>query len=114
MKHRIVAALLAFFVGGLGIHRFYLEERTAGLLYLLFCWTPIPWILAVFDFIGLLLTSERSFSAKYNGLPAASAPTVEMARDKAIAIGELKKLYDNGIITAEEFEAKRQKLLNLI
>jgi hypothetical protein len=39
---------------------------------------------------------------------------VEMARDKAIAIGELKKLYDNGIITAEEFEAKRQKLLNLI
>jgi TM2 domain-containing membrane protein YozV len=114
MKSRIVAILLAFFVGGFGFHRFYLGENGAGLLYLIFSWTPIPWIIGIFDFIGLLFTSDRAFNLKYNGLPTARAPIAEFARDKAIAIAELKKLYDMGAITAEEFEAKRQKLLDSI
>ncbi|WP_218966776.1 TM2 domain-containing protein [Snodgrassella alvi] len=36
-KSRIVAALLAFFLGGLGIHKFYLNQNLQGILYLVFC-----------------------------------------------------------------------------
>ncbi|MBD5026854.1 NINE protein, partial [Xanthomonas citri pv. citri] len=34
-KNKIVAALLAFFFGGLGIHKFYLGRVGQGILYIL-------------------------------------------------------------------------------
>nr|WP_227873447.1 SHOCT domain-containing protein [Aphanothece sacrum] len=36
------------------------------------------------------------------------------SKDKAATLLELKKLYDQGIITAEEFEEKRRKILDSI
>jgi len=33
-KSRLAAALLAFFLGGLGIHRFYVGKVGTGILYL--------------------------------------------------------------------------------
>jgi TM2 domain-containing membrane protein YozV len=122
MKSKIVAALLAFFLGGFGIHKFYLGEGVAGVIYLLFCWTLIPGIIAFFEFIGLLLTSDQVFDAKYNGGVSMSggytnniiSNSQESSRDKAATLGELKNLYDNGVITAEEYEAKRRKLLDSI
>jgi TM2 domain-containing membrane protein YozV len=50
MRNRTIAALLAFFLGYLGIHKFYLGENLAGILYLLFFWTFIPGIIAFFEF----------------------------------------------------------------
>jgi hypothetical protein len=41
-KSRIAAALLAFTLGGLGAHKFYLGDVGLGIFYLLFCWTFIP------------------------------------------------------------------------
>ncbi len=55
------AILLAIFLGGLGIHKFYLGKNGAGVLYLLFCWTFIPLILSILDAIGLLFTSKDQF-----------------------------------------------------
>ncbi|MEP6803854.1 MAG: TM2 domain-containing protein [Flavobacterium sp.] len=66
MKSKLTAAILALFLGGLGIHKFYLGQSGQGILYLLFCWTLIPGILAFFQFIGLLLMSDHSFDMKYN------------------------------------------------
>lgn len=66
MKNKVTAALLAFFLGGFGVHRFYLGQVGKGVLYLLFCWTPIPWIIAFIDFIVFLTTGEKSFNFKYN------------------------------------------------
>jgi TM2 domain-containing membrane protein YozV len=116
MKNRITAALLAFFLGGIGIHKFYLGENAAGVFYLIFSCTFIPGIIAIFDFIGLLLTTDQAFNAKYNTqqLQQGYGAPVELVRDKAAALGELKKLYDGDVITAEEFEAKRQKILDSI
>ncbi|RKO71209.1 TM2 domain-containing protein [Sphingobacterium puteale] len=42
MKDKTTAALMAFFLGGFGAHRFYLGQIGLGFLYLLFCWTLIP------------------------------------------------------------------------
>jgi TM2 domain-containing membrane protein YozV len=36
LKNKVVAGLLAIFVGGLGIHKFYLGKVGQGILYLLF------------------------------------------------------------------------------
>jgi len=62
---RITAALLAFTLGGFGVHRFYLGDTTYGVLMLLFFWTFIPAIIAFIDFVRFLVMSDREFSEKY-------------------------------------------------
>lgn len=64
-KSRLSAALLALFLGGLGIHHFYLGNNKRGLLYLLFFWTLIPAIIAFFEAIIWLMKSDEEFARKY-------------------------------------------------
>jgi TM2 domain-containing membrane protein YozV len=45
-KEEVIGVLLAIFLGGLGIHHFYLRRDGLGILYLLFSWTGIPMIIA--------------------------------------------------------------------
>jgi len=60
------AAILAFFLGGLGAHKFYLGQWIWGLIYLFFCWTFVPSIIGFLEGILYLLTSEHAFDMKYN------------------------------------------------
>ncbi|MFI3308423.1 TM2 domain-containing protein [Ewingella allii] len=64
-KNRIAAALLAFFLGAFGVHKFYLGKIGQGFLYLLFCWTFIPSIVAFVEFIIYLCMSDEDFARKY-------------------------------------------------
>lgn len=64
-KSRTVAVLLALFLGGIGAHKFYLGKVGTGLLYLLFCWTFVPAIIAIFEAIRWLCMSNESFAEKY-------------------------------------------------
>ena len=64
-KSRIAAALLAFFLGGVGAHKFYLGRIAAGFLYLLFCWTFIPAIVAFVEMIIYLTMTDEAFAEKY-------------------------------------------------
>jgi len=73
-KSRMVAGMLAFFLGGVGIHKFYLERPGSGILYLLFCWTFIPAIIALFEALGFFLMSDVEFSARYNAPPEPEKP----------------------------------------
>jgi len=66
MKSKSTTVILAFFLGGLGIHRFYLGQNVMGILYLIFCWTFIPVLIALFDFFIFIFMSEDSFNYKYN------------------------------------------------
>lgn len=87
----------------------------AGVLYLLFFWTFIPGIIAFFEFIGLIIMSDQAFDAKYNPnyLPSNTERGLpESAQQKTATLLQLKKLYDQGIITAEEYEEKRRKYLD--
>ena len=64
-KSKMAAALLAFFLGGLGIHKFYLGQSGAGIVYLLLCWTFIPSIVAFVEFLILLTMSDTEFNRRY-------------------------------------------------
>nr|WP_257719828.1 TM2 domain-containing protein [Psychrobacter urativorans] len=61
----MTAALLAFFLGGFGAHKFYLGKVGMGILYLIFFWTFIPAIIAFIEFIILLVMSDDEFNRKY-------------------------------------------------
>jgi TM2 domain-containing membrane protein YozV len=114
MKSKTSAILLCWFLGGIGVHKFYLGESGAGVLYLLFFWTFIPAIIAFFEFFILIFMSDAEFNQKFNGATAPQAfysGGAVSATDATKALSDLKGLYDAGVITAEEYEEKRQKLL---
>jgi TM2 domain-containing membrane protein YozV len=66
MRNKYIAALLAIFLGLFGIHKFYLGQKTAGIIYLIFFWTGIPEIIGIVEGIIYLFTSEENFNKKYN------------------------------------------------
>ncbi len=52
--NKVVYCLLTFFLGGIGIHKFYAGKISSGILYILFCWTFIPSFIAFIEFIVAL------------------------------------------------------------
>ncbi len=66
-KSKTTAIVLALLLGGLGAHKFYLGQTLQGVLYLVFCWTFIPLILSIVDFIMYLTMSDQAFQEKYCG-----------------------------------------------
>ncbi|MCI7798763.1 MAG: TM2 domain-containing protein [Spirochaetia bacterium] len=54
-KNRLVACLLAFFLGGLGVHRFYAGKIGTGIFQILLtCCFGIGYIWALIDFIMIV------------------------------------------------------------
>lgn len=66
MKDKNVAGILAFFLGWLGIHRFYLNQTGLGVVYLIFFWFPLIWIIAFIDAISLFVMDKDVFDLKHN------------------------------------------------
>ena len=73
-KSKIVAALLAFFLSGLGIHKFYLGCNTAGIIMLVVFFlgfvilgipTLIIGVIAFIEFIMYLIKSDDDFQRIY-------------------------------------------------
>ncbi len=64
-KSKVAAFLLAWLLGGIGGHKFYLNRVGQGLLYLIFCWTFIPAIIAFFEGIIYLCMDDERFWQKY-------------------------------------------------
>lgn len=80
MKEKIIAALLAFFLGVWGFQWFYLGDRERGKKYLIWCVVGIvlSWaiigliplvvlgIMALVDCFTFLFMSDKEFNEKYN------------------------------------------------
>ena len=68
-RNKYVAALLAFFLGPLGIHRFYLGRTGSAVVMLVLSCTIVgllisaPW--ALVDMVRYLFMSDREFAARY-------------------------------------------------
>jgi TM2 domain-containing membrane protein YozV len=63
--HKVVYALLAIFLGWLGIHKFYAGKPVQGILYILFSWTGIPAIIAFIEGIVALLRESDVYGNIY-------------------------------------------------
>jgi TM2 domain-containing membrane protein YozV len=72
-RSRVAAALLAFFLGGLGVHKFYMNKPGAGVVMLLiglFGWillfpTLIICLIALVEFVIYLTMTDEAFDATY-------------------------------------------------
>ena len=68
-RNKYVAAVMAFVIGTLGIHRFYLGRTGSGIVMLVLSITVIglvisaPW--ALVDMIRYLMMSDEEFAARY-------------------------------------------------
>lgn len=68
-RNKYVAALLAFFLGTLGVHRFYLGRIGSGIAMLVLTCTlfglivSAPW--ALIDMVRYLMMSDREFAERY-------------------------------------------------
>lgn len=131
MKSKSTAAVLAIVFGEWGIHHFYLGNTTKGLCYLivwtLLCWTfAIPVILCIISIIeGIVLAckSQEDFDAEYNlssyrnsstftNYAQANSNTTTSKgtqKSKTDQLLDLKKLYDAGVLTEEEFNKQKVK-----
>ena len=68
-RNKYVAAVMAFVIGTLGIHRFYLGRTGSGIFMLVLTVTIVglvisaPW--ALIDMIRYLMMSDEDFAARY-------------------------------------------------
>ena len=61
IKSKIAAGLLGIFLGGIGIHKFYMGKVGMGIVYILFCWTFIPALVGFIEGIVYLSSSDHNF-----------------------------------------------------
>ncbi|MDS7968226.1 NINE protein [Acinetobacter sp. V117_2] len=64
-KSKVAAGVFALLLGGFGAHKFYLGRVGQGILYLIFCWTFIPALIAFIEGILYLCSSDEDFAKKY-------------------------------------------------
>ncbi len=64
-KNRFIAGFLGIFLGSIGAQKFYLGQTAMGILYLLLCFTGIPWICSFVEAIKLFTMTDNEFKEKY-------------------------------------------------
>lgn len=113
MKNKTTALILSVFVGGLGIDRFYLGYTGMGVLKLLTagCFG----IFYIVDIVNIATGNLRPA----DGSPYEDDKKTAAAQSSSMvnAADELKKykdLLDDGVITEEEFQSKKEQLLKLL
>ncbi len=86
-KSKPVGYLLAFLLGGLGVHAFYYRRYVRGIVYLILCWTYIPIILG---WIDMLFINKWHKQLQESGSIVNSEPkTVKKLKPKLVS--EVKK-----------------------
>ena len=66
VKSKVAAGILAIFLGGIGVHKFYMGKIGMGILYLLFCWTGIPACVGLIEGIIYLCSNDENFQLKHH------------------------------------------------
>ena len=116
-KNKLTAILLSVFLGGLGIDRFYLGYTGLGVAKLLTAGGLGVWWLI--DLILLCMGKmtpadgspwEEEVRAEQQA-QIAQTITTPNASDSADALGKLAKLHEQGILTDDEFSAKKANIL---
>jgi TM2 domain-containing membrane protein YozV len=125
-KDKTTAGILGILLGSLGVHRMYMGYVGIGLLQLVVTvvtfglggiWGFIEGILILVqddwtDSEGRLLKgNEKGQQAYYNNVANELKPPVGGNDDKFQSLKDLNELKEQGIISPEEFEREKQKIL---
>ena len=125
-KDKTTAGILGILLGGLGIHRMYLGFVGIGLLQLVLTiftfgiaglWGFIEGILILVqddwtDSKGRLLRgNEKGQQAYYEDISSGLKPPIAGNENKFQQLKELNELKEQGIITQQEFDREKRKLL---
>lgn len=119
-KNMILAYLLWWFLGTLGIHRFYLNHPKSGLAQLLLLalgWIPlfIGWVV-----LGIWWLLDAYFIYKYvneyNAIHGGSPLAISLTTSKSVEgdLDYLEKLYslrEKGVLTEDEYQEKRKEVI---
>jgi len=60
------AVFLAFLLGDIGTHRYYLGQPQIGLAYVLLFWTGLPRLVSIVEVFYFLLMSKQQFNLRFN------------------------------------------------
>lgn len=104
MKDKNIAGILALFLGGFGIHRFYLGQTGLGVFYLIFCWFPVMWMVGLIDAIVLFSMDKENFDVKYNKEFYKLSKRENADYDR----GERKYYYDKNMRRRQEREVRKE------
>ena len=122
-KSRLITLLLCIFVGGLGIHRFYVGKIGTGILWLL-----TGGCLGVGALVDIIMIATENFTDDgnrlivqdsrknpnyaYSSASSGTSGATKSSRDDVLdQIEKLAKLRDSGAITQEEYDAKKAILM---
>ncbi|MCH2176224.1 MAG: TM2 domain-containing protein [Lentisphaeria bacterium] len=70
-KSKVVAIVLAFFLGSLGIHNFYLGYTKKGVIQLILGVVSCGLISAIWALVDIIMIATGSINADANGVPLA-------------------------------------------
>ena len=116
---------LCLFLGGIGAHHFYLGNTGSGVVFLLFCWTFIPAIIALFQCFAIMghvgrmndqlarrIIGNLKADQPVGTLQPSGAAVTSLDSAKA-EIAKLDEMLAAGTITQDEYQALRKKALGL-
>jgi len=124
-KSKGVAYLLLIFLGWLGVHRFYLGKVGTGILYfftlgllgfgLLYDLFTLGNQVDVYNLMrGNLLGGSQNNNTNNNANNiVVNVPSQEKVTEKSTSekLQELAELKDRGILTQEEFDSEKKKII---
>jgi len=118
MKSKSTAYILWFFLGVLGAHKFYLNKTGIGVLYFFTLGLAgIGWLIDLFTLSRQVVVCNagirRKAVANNRANAVANAPAGNNISQPSLfeQLHELHKLFEKGIISEEEYDAKKSKIV---
>ena len=108
-KDFVTTLLICVFLGGLGVHRFFVDKMGTGALMLVtFGGLGIWWII---DIILIVTGSFEDSEGRVIAYQAAGTANREPVKDIPAEIRKFAELKKDGLISEEEFDKKKEELL---